>query len=145
LPLPSGGSAEVRELRAGEELAWVEVFAQAFLGRPPGAAAEQASLLALTSAAGSACFLAQSQGTTVGVALASAHAGVAILSGAGVLPSHRGRGLQLSLVRARLAWAAEMGLEVAAAATAAGTASQRTLERAGFRCAYPKAILVREV
>lgn len=146
-PLPCGpaaGGPEVRELRAGEELAWVEVFARAFLGRPPGAAAEEASLLAVTSAEGSSCFLALDQGELAGVAIASSHGGVAILSGAGVLPAHRGRGLQLALVRARLSWAAARGLEVAAAETVPGTASQRTLEKAGFRCAYPKAVLVRE-
>jgi GNAT superfamily N-acetyltransferase len=142
---PAAGGLEVRELHAGEELAWVEVFAQAFLGRSPGAAAEEASLLAVTSAEGTRCFLALDRGAPAGVALASSHGDVAILSGAGVLPAHRGRGLQLALVRARLSWAAEQGLEVAAAATAAGTASQRTLEKAGFRCAYPKAVLVREV
>ena len=135
----------MRELRAGEELAFVEVFAQAFLGRSPGAAAEKASLLALTSATGSKGFVARVRGELAGVALASTYGGVAILSGAGVLPSHRGRGLQLSLVQARLSWAALRGLRIASAATAAGTASQRTLEKAGFRCAYPKAVLVREV
>jgi GNAT superfamily N-acetyltransferase len=144
--LPSAADGlEVRELRAGEELAWVEVFAQAFLGRPPGAAAEAASLLAVTSAEGSSCFVAMDQGELAGVAIASSHGGVATLSGAGVLPAHRGRGLQLALVRARLSWAAARGLEVAAAETVPGTASQRTLEKAGFRCAYPKAVLVREV
>ncbi len=142
---PEPGAPEVRELRAGEEQAWVEVFARAFLGRSPGAAAEAASLLAVTSAEGTRCFLALDQGTPAGVAIASSHDGVAILSGAGVLPAHRGRGLHLALVRARLAWAAARGLEVAAAATAAGTASQRTLEKAGFRCAYPRAVLVRDV
>jgi GNAT superfamily N-acetyltransferase len=76
------------------------------------------------------------------VALASACEGVALLTGAGVLPERRGRGIQRALVEARLAWARARGCDLAASATLAGTASQRTLERAGFRCAYPKAILV---
>jgi GNAT superfamily N-acetyltransferase len=59
-----------------------------------------------------------------------------------VLPAHRGRGLQVELVRARLAWATAQGCDLAASATEPGTASQRTLERCGFRAAYPKAVLV---
>ena len=73
----------------------------------------------------------------------SARDGVAALSGAGVLPAWRGQGLQLALVRARLAWAAARGCAVAAATTEPGSTSQRTLERAGFRVAYPKAVMVR--
>ncbi len=134
----------VRPIRDGEEQAWVEVFARAFLGRPPGAAAEEASLLSVTSSPGGTCFAALAGGRILGVGVASVHRGMATLSGAGVLPEHRGRGLQLALVRARLGWAASHGADLASATTAAGTPSQRTLEKAGFRCAYPKAVLVRE-
>jgi hypothetical protein len=38
----------------------------------------------------------------------------------------------------------EMGCDLAASATEPGTASQRTLEKAGFRCAYPRAVMLRE-
>ncbi len=102
------------------------------------------SLLALTAAAGSACFAAFREGELAGVAMVSGHQGVATLSGAGVLPAHRGHALQLALVGARVRWAASRGLDLAAATTPPGTASQRTLEKAGFRCAYPKAVLVRD-
>jgi GNAT superfamily N-acetyltransferase len=77
------------------------------------------------------------------VALASAEGGVAWLSGAGVVPAARGRGIQAALVRARLAWGAARGCDVAAAATEPGSASQRTLQRCGFQVAYPKVVLVR--
>jgi hypothetical protein len=79
----------------------------------------------------------------IGVAIASAFAGVATLTGAGVPLASRGRRVQLALVRARLAWAVEQGCDVAASATEPGTASQRTLELAGFRCAYPRAVLLK--
>lgn len=138
------GSAAVRPIRDGEEQAWVEVFARAFLGRPPGAAAEEASLLSVTTSPGSTCFAAVEHGRIVGVGVVSVHRGMATLSGAGVLPEQRGRGLQLALVQARLGWAASHGADLASATTAAGTRSQRTLEKAGFRCGYPKAVLVRE-
>jgi GNAT superfamily N-acetyltransferase len=91
---------------------------------------------------GQVAWLAEESGIPVAVALCSAEGGVAWLSGAGVLPASRGRGLQERLVRARLGWAASHGCDIAASATEPGTGSQRTLERCGFRAAYPKAVLV---
>lgn len=61
--------------------------------------------------------------------------------GTGVLPAHRGKGLQAALIRARLQLAIEHGCELAATSTHPGTDSQRKVERAGFRVAYPKAVL----
>jgi len=145
-PLPAAPrGATARPIRDGEEQEWVEVFARSFFGRPPGSAAAVAALLAMTTASGNTCFGAFRGGTLVGVGVVSSHLGIATLTGAGVPPEHRGQGLQLVLVRARLAWAAAHGLADAAAGTAPGTASQRTLERAGFRCAYPKVVLAREL
>jgi hypothetical protein len=135
---------ETRPIRDGEEQRFAEVFALAFFGRPAGSAAATAALLAMTSAQGNTCFGAFLGRELAGVGVLSVHEGIATLTGAGVLPQHRGRHLQLALVEARLAWAAARGATDAAAVTAAGTASQRTLERAGFRCAYPKAVLIGE-
>lgn len=64
--------------------------------------------------------------------------GVALLSGDGVLPRFRGRGLQKALIRARLAFAGVRGCDLACASTAPGTASQQSYEACGFRVAYPK-------
>jgi GNAT superfamily N-acetyltransferase len=64
--------------------------------------------------------------------------GVALLSGTGVLPRFRGRGLQKALIGARLNRARELGCDIACASTAPGTASQRSYEACGFRVAYPK-------
>lgn len=69
--------------------------------------------------------------------------GVAMLSGDGVLPGFRGRGLQQALIWARLASARERGCDVACAGTAPGTASQRSYERCGFHAAYPKVEMAR--
>ncbi len=122
----------------------MDVFSQAFLGRSPSVAAAEA-MLEMTRAPGNVCFAAFESGELRAVAIASASGGVAILSGAGVPAPARGRGWQAALVRERLAWAAAQGCDVAASATEPGTASQRTLEKAGFRCAYPKAVLVRDL
>ena len=146
LPLPlSGPSAEleVRPILAREESAWAHAFALAFVGRPPASPAAAAALRGMIRAEGNVCFAALERGEVVAVAIASVHGGGATLSGAGVVPHHRGRGLQGALVRARLGWAAERGCDLAASVTDPGTASQRTLERAGFRCGYPRAVMVR--
>lgn len=144
-PLPEAPArVEVRRIRPDEEVSWAETFAVAYFGRMPQYASMIEGLLAMPRADGNVAFGAFEGGALAGVALASAHRGVATLSGAGVLPERRGRGIQLSLVRARLAWAQEGGCNLAASATEPGTASQRTLEKAGFRCAYPRAVMLRE-
>jgi GNAT superfamily N-acetyltransferase len=120
----------------------VDLFSRAFLGAPIQSASQREGLACMARAEGSVPWLAFENGIPVGVALSSAEKGVAYLSGAGVLPPFRGRGHQAALVRARLAWAASRGCDLAASATEPGTASQRTLERCGFRVAYPKAVLV---
>lgn len=144
-PVPDGPPAEVRLIRPGEERRWVDLFAEAFMGKPPDSDAVREALLAMPRAEGNACFFAFHGGEPAGVAIASAEGGVAQLTGAGVLARFRGRGLQAAMVRARLAWAAERGCDLAASASDPATASQRTLEKTGFRCVYPKAVMVRHL
>jgi len=134
--------ADVRIAAPSEEGAWLDLFSRAFLGTLIQSESQREGLRCMARAEGSVPWLAFSGGSPVGVALSSAEGGVAWLSGAGVLPASRGHGLQASLVRARLAWAASRGCDLAASATEPGTASQRTLEGCGFRVAYPKAVLV---
>jgi GNAT superfamily N-acetyltransferase len=136
------GSLHVREIEPGEERAFANAFALAHLGRPPTEDGGE-DLLALPRADRCACFAAFDGPTPVAVAVSSEHERIATFSGAGVLPAWRGRRLQLALVLARFAWAARHGCEIAAAAVAPGGASQRTLERVGFRVAYSKAVMVR--
>jgi GNAT superfamily N-acetyltransferase len=133
---------DVRIATPQEEGAWVDLFSRAFLGAAIQSDSQRDALRCMARAEGSVPWLAFENGAPVGVALSSAEGGVAWLSGAGVLPSSRGHGLQAAMVRARLAWAASQGCDLAASATEPGTASQRTLERCGFRVAYPKAVLV---
>lgn len=142
VPIRRNGVA-IRPIHPGEERAFADAFARAHLGVVAPPADVEEAILALTRAEGNVCFAAFDGGSPVAVAIASAHGRVATLSAAGVVPERRGRGLQLALVAARLAWAEERGCDLAASATAPGTASQRTLEKAGFRAAYPKAVMVR--
>ncbi len=67
------------------------------------------------------------------------------LCGAGTLAEFRGRGLQTALLRARMAAAAEAGCEYAMVVTQGGTTSQRNAERLGFRVAYSKVTVIKQL
>ena len=88
-------------------------------------------------------FLAFVDGEPAGGGMLGIVDGVALLSGDGVIPCQRGRGLQKALIRARLMVARERGCDIACASTAPGTASQRSYERCGFNAAYPKVEMAR--
>ena len=137
------GGAVVREILPGEERAWADAFSLVHLGAAPASDDAAEDFLAIPRAEGNACFAAFDGSSIAAVAVVSAHEGVASLTGAGVLPQWRGRGLQLALVEARLGWAVRRGCDLAASAVEAGGASQRNLEKAGFRVAYPKAVMLR--
>ena len=89
-------------------------------------------------------FLAFLDGEPAGGGMLGLVDGVALLSGDGVPPRHRGQGLQKALIQARLAFARARGCDVACASTAPGTASQRSYEACGFRAAYPKVEMARD-
>jgi ribosomal protein S18 acetylase RimI-like enzyme len=142
-PLPEAPPLPVRPAAPGEERTWVDLFSRAHLGAPVQAGPQEQAFLGMTRARGNLLFLGLVEGVPAGVAALSIHEGTAYLSGAGVVASARGRGLQRALVRARLERAIAESCDLAAAATEPGTASQRTMERSGFRIAYPKVVLVR--
>ncbi|HEY7185656.1 MAG TPA: hypothetical protein VH436_03865, partial [Vicinamibacterales bacterium] len=54
------------------------------------------------------------------------------------IPAARRQGAQRELLRARLAFAAAGGIELAMVVTQPGSASQRTAERQGFRPVYTR-------
>jgi GNAT superfamily N-acetyltransferase len=136
------GDARVRPVRPGEEQAWAGILAEAWLGVAPGSVPARDVPVPRGPVEGQEAFLAFQDGVAVGAALATAVDGLALLTGAGVLPSHRGRGIHGALLAARLAWARDRDCDLVAAVTRPAAPSQRNLERAGFRCAYPKAVLM---
>ena len=80
-----------------------------------------------------------------GVAMIMPQHGVAGMFGAGTLAEFRGRGLQTALLCARMASAAEAGSEYAVVVTQGGTASERNCERLGFRVAYSKVTVIKQL
>jgi GNAT superfamily N-acetyltransferase len=77
---------------------------------------------------------------TAGVGLLFLSGRVGYLATAATLPEYRGRGVQTALIRYRLHAAGEAGCDLVAGHAAAGSGSQRTMERCGLRLAYTKAI-----
>jgi GNAT superfamily N-acetyltransferase len=86
----------------------------------------------------SSYFLAEIDGSIAGGGIVNLHEGIASLGGASTLPTFRNRGVQAALLKARLAFAAREGCEIAMVTTLPGTISQRNAERQGFRVVYTR-------
>jgi GNAT superfamily N-acetyltransferase len=160
---------EVGKLEVGEEDAWEAVppvprgfeihrsFAEesdvtgaivesAFF--PDGAPEAFRGLMApLYQMEGALAFAASVEGKLVacGTGLVIPEHRVFALCGAGTLAEFRGRGLQTALLRARMQAASEAGCEYAVVVTNGGTTSQRNAERLGFRVAYSKATVIKQL
>ncbi|MEQ0565564.1 GNAT family N-acetyltransferase [Amycolatopsis sp. NEAU-NG30] len=88
-------------------------------------------------------YLAERDGEFAGGASFRVTDGIAQFTGAATLPSHRRRGVQTSLLRARLAAAAAAGCDLAVVTTQPGSKSQQNVQRQGFDLLYARAILVK--
>lgn len=65
------------------------------------------------------------------------------LFGAATLPEFRGRGIQTAFLQERLRITQHAGCDLAVTLTMPGSSSQRNAERAGFRTAYTKVVVVK--
>jgi GNAT superfamily N-acetyltransferase len=66
------------------------------------------------------------------------HQGVALFGGASTVPEMRRRGLQATLLEARMRYAFQQGCDLAMMVTETGSQSQRNAERKDFRIAYTR-------
>ena len=112
------------------------------LGREPPAYLVHIGMIAMSHPS-RATFVATDEGRVVGVGTVGVSGGVAFLGMTSTLASHRGRGIQSHLLRARLEHARREGADIATMGSDPGTISQRNIERAGFRCVYTKLIMKR--
>ncbi|HEY6766350.1 MAG TPA: GNAT family N-acetyltransferase [Candidatus Sulfotelmatobacter sp.] len=141
---PSG--CEIRRSTADEAEAASAIVERAFF--PEGAPKEYAGLLTpLYQMEGAITFTAKVDGIIVacGAGMVLPEHRVFGLFGAGTLPEFRGRGLQTALLRVRMKAAAAAGCEHAVIVTRGGTTSQRNAERLGFRVAYSKVTVIKEM
>jgi ribosomal protein S18 acetylase RimI-like enzyme len=96
---------------------------------------------------GALAFVAEIEGKPVacGTGLVIPQHKVYALCGAGTLVAYRRRGLQTALLRARMAAAVCAGCEYAVVVTQGGSQSQRNVERMGFRVAYSKVTVIKNL
>ncbi len=87
---------------------------------------------------GSRLFIVAVEGQPAGTGELYVEDGVAWLSADSTLPAFRRRGAQRAVQAHRLFLAAQAGCELAATESAPGGASQRNMERLGFRIAYTR-------
>jgi GNAT superfamily N-acetyltransferase len=95
------------------------------------------------TAAGVMRYVALRDGVFAGGASFRVADGVAQLTGAATAPAHRRRGVQTTLLSARLADAAAAGCDIAVITTQPGSKSQHNAQRRGFDLLYTRAILVK--
>jgi ribosomal protein S18 acetylase RimI-like enzyme len=143
---------EVCELSASDFDGWLSVVVEGFanpdlqgVASPeefPRAALERA-MRDLTAAAGFVCSMALVDGVAAGGASVRRSSGVAQLCGAATRPAFRCRGVQSSLLSARLSSAAATGCDLAVVTTQPGSKSQQNVQKLGFELVYARAVLVR--
>jgi len=144
---PAVARVTVRPTKPGEADLWVRTAWHGFAGddvAPP----DDLIISPYPTMAHASCWLAWLDGERLGVEPAGAgslaiHDSVAELFGTSTRPSCRGRGVQTALIHARMAAAATAGCDLIAVHTDPGSASQRNVERAGFRLAYTKVTMRR--
>lgn len=136
-------AVDVREVSSeGERDAWAEIAAAAFSAPiAPMPAQREIARLALARP-GARFWLAYVDGVAVATAELTVEQGVAWLAADATLPAFRRRGAQSSLQRERLRVAREAGCEIAVTEARPGSASQRNMERLGFRVAYTRVDLL---
>jgi len=145
MPPPPPG-CEIRRSRLEEAEAAGKIMENAFF--PGGAPEAFRGLIApFYQMERALAFVASVEGRLVacGTGLVIPEHRVFALCGAGTLAEFRGRGLQTALLRARMAAAAAAGCEYAVVVTQGGTTSQRNAERLGFRVAYSKVTVIKQL
>jgi hypothetical protein len=128
----------------------IEGFARpdVFDGPPPTESFDRESLERVfedsSTTPGMALYLARRGGDVAGAGSVRISHGLAQLTGGSTLPAHRRRGVQSTLLRARLVDAARAGCDLAITCTEPASKSQENMQRAGFELLYARAVLVRD-
>jgi GNAT superfamily N-acetyltransferase len=121
---------------------WLRTVAQGFDGRDDPEPGTVAILAANFDSAAATCYLAWIGGQPAGGGSIVVHKGLAELCSASTRPAWRRRGVQTALIGTRLAAAWQAGCDLVTIVTLPGSDSQRNAERAGFRLAYTRVVVV---
>lgn len=139
---PPAEGIEVRQVRPEEAFGWSALLARVFMQDQ----APQYDRFFLPWATGHPLSLvAFVDGKMAGVAggLLVPEYKMAGFFGAATLPEFRRRGIQTAFMQERLRRTQQAGYDLAVTLTMPGTTSQRNAERAGFRTAYTKVVVIK--
>lgn len=138
LPGPDG-HVEIRCARSGDELElWALMVANGFSAPDDPTVAEMRLGRTATAREDSIFLIGYVDGAPAGTGELQVEDGVGWLSADTTLPQFRGRGVQRSLQRARLALALDAGCDIAVSESMPGSGSQRNMERLGFNVVYTR-------
>jgi hypothetical protein len=145
LPPSSDGTLEVDCIDAGGLEEWVDVLLRCFFESPDAAPPTlREGAISMGSVPGNTVWLAKVDGRPAGGGSLMIHDGLALICGDGTLPGYRHRGIQTSLLRARLDHVQKAGCDLAAICTQPGSGSQRNAERQGFQVVYARTMMIHQ-
>jgi hypothetical protein len=142
---PASSEVVVRPVEPGEVKLWATKVMRGFSEDGPVPDSMRDILESFPGPPDACHFLAFVNGEVAGGATVSVRGGVCGLFGASTLPVFRRRGVQTALLAARLKWARTRGCDLAASITQPGSISHRNMERFGFRVAYTRTKLFRDL
>jgi GNAT superfamily N-acetyltransferase len=140
-PLPSN-DVTVSQVAPHDADRWIKTVTDGFGGTAPPDEVGVALARIASSKPGASCFLASVDGEPAGGGAMVVRDGVALLFSASTRSQFRSQGVQTALITARLQAAARAGCDLAMVLTTPGSASERNIQRAGFRVAYTKPTMI---
>lgn len=138
LGAPAQSAVTVRVPSPEEAEMWARTVATGVVDGGHIAPSLLALFVTLAQLPSATCFLASLEGRPAGGGAVAVYRGVAALFAASTLPEFRRRGVQAALLQARLAFAVAAGCDIAMVMTEPESASQRNVERQGFRVMYTR-------
>jgi hypothetical protein len=145
IPPSSPGTLEVVRIEAGGLEQWADVVLRCFFESPGDAPPSlREGAISMGMVPGNTVWLAKVDGQPAGGGSLMIHDGLALICGDGTLKRYRHRGIQTSLLRARLDHALAAGCDLAAICTGPGSGSQRNAERQGFQVVYARTMMVHQ-
>ncbi len=136
---------QVQRCTPFEGTLWANTVAAGFAEGLPPSEENIKVLMTIFQKPNATCVLARVDGESAGGGAISAIGGVAAFYGASTLVAYRRRGVQTAIIHALLACAAEAGCDIAYTVTQPASVSQRIVERQGFRVAYTRTTMVRDL
>ena len=136
---------DVQRCKPGDAVSWAKTVAEGFSTDQAMAEENVRTLTTLFQKPYATCVLARVDGELAGGGAFSAIDGVGAMYGASTLSRFRRRGVQTAIIHALLAAAAEAHCDIAYTLTRPASESQRNVERQGFRVAYTRSTMIKDL